>query len=245
MSRGRTTERTVEDRASPRKILIVDDHPLIRDALKALLGRLPGWQVIGQVSTAREALVLVTAQTPDVVLMDIGLPGMDGVIATREVLRRSPTTRVLVLTTYVHPWDVREALAAGASGYLLKSDSDALEPALEAVVRGERYLSAEVAQRMAAIQEETSAATVLASLSEREREIFRLAAECLTNGQIARELCIARKTVDTHLYRIHRKLDIRTSAELVRLAVSLGVVHTGLTRAGAGPDADTTDLRVR
>src|SRR5262249_46893695 len=149
MARGRSTERTVEDRTSPRKILVVDDHPLIRDALKALLGRLPGWQVIGQVSTAREALVLVTTPVPDVVLMDIGLPGMDGVIATREVLRRSPTTRVLVLTTYMHPWDVREALAAGASGYLLKSDSDALEPALEAVVRGERFLSPEVAARMA------------------------------------------------------------------------------------------------
>jgi DNA-binding NarL/FixJ family response regulator len=235
--RPRATPGTVTAQGTAqRKVVVVDDHPMIRDAVAALIGGLSGWRLVGEASTARDALVLVTAHLPDVVLMDIALPGMDGIIATREVLRRSPTTKVLVLTAHLHPQDVRQAFTAGASGYLLKSDSESLEIALEKVALGGRYLSPSVEALLVADQDEGPTTDALAALSEREKEVFRLAAECLTNRQIARELCISRKTVDTHLYRIHCKLAIRTSAELVRLAVSFGMGYAGRGR-GDGADA--------
>jgi DNA-binding NarL/FixJ family response regulator len=214
----------------PWRILIVDDHPLIRTAVRSLLAKTAAWQVVGEAATAREALAQVSSRQPDVVLMDLALPGMDGVIATREIGRRSPATRVLILTAYTQVRDVHDALAAGARGYALKSDIDALGAGLEAVCRGERYLSPEVVERLAAADSPAPATDVLSGLSGREREIFRLAAECLTTGEIARELCISRKTVDTHLYRIHRKLGLRNSAELVRFAVNLGLIHFGRSR---------------
>jgi RNA polymerase sigma factor (sigma-70 family) len=213
------------------RILIVDDHPLIRAGIRSLLGRVPHWTIVGEAATAREALVLLDAREPDAVVLDIALPGMDGVIATREIRRRAPATRVLILTAHGELADVRDALAAGASGYVLKSEADALIAALTAISRGERYLSPAVATSLeVAEQAPDQTRDLLAALSEREREIFRLAAECLTTQEIAHELCISRKTVDTHLYRIHRKLGLRNSAELVRLAVSLGLFHTGRTR---------------
>jgi DNA-binding NarL/FixJ family response regulator len=228
--------RAAEQPLTEKTIIVVDDHPLIREALKMMVGLFPRWRVVGEAATAREGLVLVSRHNPDVVLMDIGLPGMDGVIATREVRRRSPETKVLIVTAYAKGWDVREAICAGASGYLLKSDSEALGVALETVARGERYLSPDVAAGFAG-EERSAAVEALACLSEREMEVFRLAAECLDSVRIARELCIARKTVDTHLYRIHRKLGIRTSGELVRLAIRLGIAHGGRTRAVAAGGA--------
>ena len=231
-----------------RKILIVDDHPLIRAALRSLLDCRAPWEVVGEVATAREALALVSSESPDLVLMDVALPGMDGVIATREILRRAPRTRVLILSAHVHPWDVAQALSAGACGYALKSDTNVLMTALETVRRGERYLSPTVEAIVSAHKQETKpAAVMLASLSEREKEVFRLAAECLLTREIARELCISRKTVDTHLYRIYRKLGLRSSAELVRMAFNLGLSHGGRRRevsAGATPPSAPLDAPI-
>jgi DNA-binding NarL/FixJ family response regulator len=127
--------------------------------------------------------------------------------------------------------DVREALNAGASGYILKSDGpETLLAALRTVARGDQYLAPALAARLAAYRSSRPPTDVLAVLSEREREVFRLAAECLPARDIARELCIARKTADTHLNRIHRKLGSRNLAELVSMAARLGMSHTGLTR---------------
>ena len=170
-------------------------------------------KVVGEASSAREALILLDTQNPDVVLMDIGLPGMDGVVATREIRRRSPKVRVLILSFYDEAHDVLDALNAGASGYALKSEAtEALEAALRAVTRGERYLAPVLASRLAIYHSRRSQPPdVLSILSEREREVFRLAAECMLAREISHELCISRKTVDTHLYRIHRKLGDRKS----------------------------------
>jgi DNA-binding NarL/FixJ family response regulator len=157
---------------------------------------------------------------------------MDGVIATREIRRRAPRVRVLVLTVHDQTSDVLDALNAGASGYALKTDdTDTLIAALRVVCKGERYLAPAIAARLEAYESRRlKASDVLSVLSVREREVFRLAAECLITREIANELCISRKTVDTHLYRIHRKLGLRTSAELVRLASSLGLTHAGRRR---------------
>jgi len=249
--KGPSGARTRRDRLpepgtrQPAKIVIVDDHPIIRAAIGSILGGSGDWRVVGEAGAAREALVLVDTHQPDLVLLDLVLPGMDGVIATREIRRRSPGTRILIFTGHEQIADIRDAFRAGASGYVVKADVDGLVPAVSAALRGERYLSPVVASRYAATEPGPEAGPgaaadasrdVLASLSEREREVFRLAADCLTTQEIARELCISRKTVDTHLYRIHRKLGLRNAAELVRFATGLGLSPTGRTRErGAQP----------
>jgi DNA-binding NarL/FixJ family response regulator len=149
---------------------------------------------------------------------------MDGVAACREINRRSPTPRVLIMSLHDQVRDLLDALNAGATGYILKSEgAEALVQAVRTVARGERFLAPTMAARLAPYDGRPSRnADVLCVLSGREREVFRMAADCLTTGEIARELVISRKTVDTHLYRIHHKLGLRTSAELVRMGSTLG-----------------------
>jgi DNA-binding NarL/FixJ family response regulator len=214
------------------KVLLVDDHPLLRAGIRQILTGTSEFLVVGEAGRARDAFVLIDAEEPDVVLMDVALPGMDGVIATREIRRRAARTRVLILTVHDQITDVLDALNAGATGYALKTDdTESLLDALRTVAKGERYLAPAIAARLESYESRRrKASDVLSVLSVREREVFRLAAECLITREIAHELCISRKTVDTHLYRIHRKLGLRTSAELVRLASSLGLVHAGRTR---------------
>ena len=220
------------------KVVLVEDHALFRMGVRELLARVPGVDVVGEASTARTAFEVITAAQPDVVLMDVALPGMDGVVATREIRRRSPRVRVLILSAHGQARDVLDALDAGAAGYALKSDGpDALVLALGQVARGERYFSPEVAEHLTANQGPwRRAADVLAVLSEREREVFRLAADCRIARDIASELCIARKTVDTHLNRINRKLKLRNLAELVRLGMDLGLAHSARAPLPASED---------
>jgi len=222
------------------KILVVDDHALFRIGVRHILATAPECRIVGEAITARAALALVDAERPDVVLLDIALPGMDGVVATREIRRRAPATRILIMSAHDQTHDVLDALNAGATGYALKSEGpEALVRALRLVARGERYLAPVVASRLVAYEtRRRRAEDVLAVLSEREREVFRLAAECLITREIARELCISRKTVDTHLYRIHRKLGLRTAAELVRLEATLGMVHAARSREATAAEPE-------
>jgi DNA-binding NarL/FixJ family response regulator len=224
------------------KVLLVDDHPLFRTGVRQLLENVPEFDVIGEAGKAREAFALMDSEQPDVVIMDVALPGMDGVIATREIRRRSPRARVLILTVHDQISDVLDALNAGASGYALKTDdSEALIAALRAVAKGDRYVAPSVVSRLEAYESKRrKASDVLSVLSVREREVFRLAAECLITREIAHELCISRKTVDTHLYRIHRKLGLRTSAELVRMAGNLGLTHANRRREVIANDVSAT-----
>ena len=212
------------------KVLLVDGHPVFRAGVTQVLTRDGGVKVIGECGKARDAFVVIDTARPDVVIMEIALPGMDGVVATREIRRRSPDSRVLILTANDEISDVQEALGAGACGYALKAEPPEMLPvALRAVAKGNRYLASGVAARLGGDETKPEAAREgLAMLSTREREVFRLAVNCLLPGEIARELCLSRKTVDTHLYRIHLKLKVHSSAELVRLAIRLGSVR--LTR---------------
>src|SRR4029079_8475154 len=196
--------------------------------------------VVGEAGNARDAFVAIDTHHPDVVLMDIALPGMDGVIATREIRRRTPRTRVLIFSVHDQIGDVLDALDAGASGYALKTEgTDALVAALRCVLRNDRYVAPSLTPRLAISESRgPKRADTWSILSVREREVFRLAADCLLTREIARELCISRKTVDTHLYRIHRKLGLRTSAELVRRACNLGLIHRGGAREVYGRSAD-------
>jgi DNA-binding NarL/FixJ family response regulator len=158
--------------------------------------------------------------------MDIDLPGMDGVRATGEILRRAPRTRVLVLSAHCRVQDVRDAMNAGASGYVLKADEpEALMEALQHVTRGLPYLPRLVARHLSALGETKAVGGVLDVLSDRERRIFRLAADCRARPEIAHELCLSRKTVDAYLRSIRRKLGLRDRAELVRFAIGLALVQ--------------------
>jgi DNA-binding NarL/FixJ family response regulator len=217
------------------RIILVDDHALIRAGLREFLSGYPEHEVVGEASTAREAFPLIEAARPDFILMDLDLPGIDGVVATREILRRVPEVRVLIVSAHAGTRDVMDAFAAGAAGYVLKSQqpTDLIE-AMQTIVGGEQYLSAQLARNLAtgATPDGEPSADVLAVLSEREREIFRLASDCRGAAQIAHDLCIARKTVDSHLNRINRKLRLRNLAELVRLAATVGIVHAVRDAAG-------------
>ena len=211
---------------------MVDDHDVLRLGVRDFVSSLPGYQVVGDAPSARAAFQTIESTRPDVVLMDIALPGMDGIVATREIRRRAPNTRIVVLTAHKHTHDVRDAIAAGAIGYVLKGDPlETLEHALDHAARGSLYLPPVLADSVSALQAPDRSADVLSVLSEREREIFRLAADCRTSAEIARDLCVARKTVDAHLHRINRKLNLRDRAELVRLAVRIGLVHSIRSRS--------------
>jgi DNA-binding NarL/FixJ family response regulator len=227
------------------KVIVVDDHDLFRKGVRQTLALMADCRVVGEAGSARDAFILLDRHHADLVLMDLGLPGMDGVVATREILRRSPSTRVLILSFYDDLRDVLDAFNAGASGYALKAESsESLEVAVKTVARGDRYLAPALALRLATYQGHPQPADLLDILSEREREVFRLAAECMLAREISRELCISHKTVDTHLRRIHRKLGLRNITELVRMGMALGLSHRGRLRSGrsdTGPGAPGAD----
>jgi DNA-binding NarL/FixJ family response regulator len=213
------------------KVVVVDDHALFRMGVRQVLATTAGCDFVGEADNARAALNMIDTAAPDIVLMDIALPGMDGVVATREIRRRAPNVRVLIMSAHDQVHDVLDAMNAGASGYALKTEGpEALVQALRQIARGERYLAPGIAARLTSYEARHQRANdVLGVLSEREREVFRLAADCRIAREIAQELCIARKTVDTHLNRINRKLGLRNLAELVRLAASLGLIHSART----------------
>jgi DNA-binding NarL/FixJ family response regulator len=209
------------------KFVLVDDHDILRVGVRELLETVPGYVVVGEAGTARDGFRAIESERPDVVVMDVALPGMDGIVATREVLRRAPRTRIVILSAYKDHHDVMNALSAGAMGYVLKADPP--ETLLRAVERSERsgpYLSPSLTAHLAALDPSSSRFDALRTLSERENEIFRLAADCRTSSEIARDLCVARKTVESHLNRIYRKLGLRSRAELVRTAFGVGLVHS-------------------
>ena len=222
------------------KIFLVEDHDLVRAGIREFLHSVPGYEVVGEAATARVGFRMIESARPDVVLMDVSLPGMDGIVATREILRRAPRARVIMLSAHAQVHDVVDAFDAGAIGYVLKTDPpETLLQALDSAARGVTYVSAELAACLSTFKASRPLGDVLDILSEREREIFRLAADCCSSVEIARELCIARKTVDTHLNTLNRKLGLRDRAELVRFAVGIGLVHS-IRRRGPVPTSPNT-----
>ncbi len=211
------------------RVAVVDDQTLIREGLAALLAMQTDIQVIGQASDGRAALELVAARAPEVVLMDVRMPGMNGVAATREIRARFPETRVLVLTTYPDDDYIFEALRVGASGYLLKNTGpDELTAAIRAVHAGEMVLDPAVTQKV--IQRATYAdqeePVITERLTKRESEVLGLLAEGASNAEIAERLSLARGTVKNHISHILGKLGARDRTHAVRLAVEWGLLDT-------------------
>ncbi|MFH1463593.1 MAG: response regulator transcription factor [Pseudomonadota bacterium] len=208
------------------KILLVDDHRLFRDGLRPLLARQADMVVVGEAGDGREALALVGELAPDVVLMDVTMPGMDGLQATRAILAAHPTVRIVILTMHADRAFVAEALKAGAAGYLLKEApfSDLVQ-ALRAVRAGRIQLSPAVAELV--VQDYVLLARgelpAGSPLSDREREVLQLVAGGLSTKEIAFQLGVSVKTVETHRKQIMDKLDLHSVADLTKYAIREGL----------------------
>jgi DNA-binding NarL/FixJ family response regulator len=205
------------------RILLVDDHEVVRLGLKALLERHPQFDIIGEASSAREALEQVANNHPDVVVMDIRLPGTSGIEACEEITSRFPDTRVLMLTSYAEDEMLFSAIRAGASGYVLKQiGGEELVRALEAVARGEALLDPAVTQRVfqevrRAVKEEEASAFV--HLSQQEKHVLLLVSEGKTNREIAKLLFLGEGTVRNYVSSILSKLGVSNRAEAAAYAV--------------------------
>jgi two-component system, NarL family, response regulator NreC len=215
------------------RLVICDDHALLRSGLQRLLQAEDGFEVVGEAASADEAIQRVAATRPDILLLDLVMPGRSGIEAMPELLAAAPTTRVLVLSMQDDPTYVRRAFAAGASGYLLKEAADAeLVQALRDVAAGRRYVHPLLGARLAAAEGETERHGGVDPLSDREHEVLRLLALGHTNQEIATMLFISVRTAETHRAHIMRKLRISTRAEIVRYALATG--HLRLQTAEAG-----------
>jgi RNA polymerase sigma factor (sigma-70 family) len=209
--------------------MLVDDHQLFREGLVALLALDKGLTIVGQAATSRQACALVDEVTPDVVVLDLTLPDGDGIATTRELLRRRPRTRVLILTMHTTQFFVRKAMAAGAAGYALKSQpADEILEAVRVVARGDTYVSPHIAppatDETAGRRALDAGLSALEELSPREREVFDLVMRGLSNQAIGENLCISIKTVETHRSHINKKLDVHSTGQLIRLAALQGLV---------------------
>jgi DNA-binding NarL/FixJ family response regulator len=201
-------------------VLIADDHPIVRDGLRGMFtGR--GFEVVGEAASGAEAVTLAERLRPDVVLMDLRMPGTDGVTAITELARLGNPARVLVLTTYDTDSDVLPAIEAGATGYLLKdAPREDLFRAVEAAARGEAVLSPAVASRLMGRVREPAREP----LSQREREVLTLVARGSTNKEAAKKLFISEATVKTHLIHVYAKLGVNDRAAAVAVAFERGLL---------------------
>jgi len=211
------------------RLLLGDDHTLVRQGLRKILEERPEWEVVAEVGDGREAIKKAVALKPDVAIIDIGMPMLNGIDATQQIVRKVPETRVLVLSMHSDEGYVTRALQAGATGYMLKDSAGKdLLKGVESVAHGQAFFSPAIARLMLDDYVRRVAGSGVAdryeSLSEREREIFQLIAEARTNKEVAELLEISPATVETHRARILQKLDIHNTAELVLYAVRRGVI---------------------
>ncbi len=205
------------------RVLVVDDHPLFREGLAALLHDLPAIELVGQAANGQQALEQVAALAPDVVLMDLHMPDMDGTEATRRIVVDHPRTAVLVLSMLEDDASIFEAMRAGARGYLLKEATlDEIARALEAVAGGQAIFGGAAAARVLASLTAPTRTTGLAGLTEREEEVLRLLAQGLTNAAIAERLYLSDKTVRNHVSNIFAKLNVSDRAAAVARARGAG-----------------------
>jgi DNA-binding NarL/FixJ family response regulator len=212
------------------RILLADDHTMVRQGLRKVLEEHREWEVVAEASNGREAVRLAEEHKPDVAIIDVAMPLLNGIETTRQIVKRLPTTRVLVLSMHADEAYVTQILQAGATGYLLKDSADVdLMQAVSAVSIGKSFFSPSIARVMLDDYVRQLADKGITdryeSLSEREREVFQLIAEGKTNKEIAAVLFVSPSTVETHRAHIMEKLDLHSAAEIVLYAVRRGVIR--------------------
>jgi len=214
------------------RIVLADDHTLVRGGIRALLESIPGVEVVAESGDGREALELIAKHGPEVALLDIGMPSMNGLEVARQAAKDHPRTKVVILSMHADPAYVKQALQAGVAGYLLKGAAVAELPlALQSVARGEVYLTPKVSQSV--VQgylregpEEEGGGGSAEGLTRRQREILQLIAEGKATKEIAQILDVSVKTVETHRMRLMDRLGIHDVAGLVRYAIRAGIVSS-------------------
>jgi DNA-binding NarL/FixJ family response regulator len=212
--------------APPIRVLLADDQRVVREGLSMLVGLLPGIEVVGTAADGEEAVRLAVARAPDVVLMDLRMPRVDGIEATRRLAQERPQARVIALTTFADEPTVLSALRAGARGYLTKdAGAEEIHRAILAVARGEAALDAAVQHHViaAAVSESTPAGELPDRLTPREAEVLALIADGLTNGEIAAKLVVSQATVKSHVNHLFAKAGVRDRAQAVAYAYRTGI----------------------
>lgn len=212
------------------RVLLADDHRILRDGLRALIEQNPDMEVVAQAEDGRAAVRLVQEHRPDMAIMDIGMPGLNGMEATRQIVDRIPGVRVIALSIHADRWYVAGMFQAGASGYLLKNCAfEELVQAIRTVMAGQLYLSPAITDVVVedfVRYARTTGARSLCLLTAREREVLQLLAEGHTTKEIADRLQVSVKTVDVHRQNMMRKLDLHSIADLTKYAIRAGL--TGL-----------------
>jgi DNA-binding NarL/FixJ family response regulator len=212
----------------PVRILIADDHELIRRGLAAELGQTPGWLVVAEAANGNEAVRLAGELRPDLIVLDLSMPELNGLAAARRILAAEPAARILILTAHESEQLVREVLSAGAQGYVLKSDAGrVLATALQSLLDGRPFFTSKVARTVVEgyLRNPASEPAGASMLSAREQEIVQLLAEGKSNKEVARALGISVKTAETHRSNIMRKTGFTSLADLVRFAVRNKIVE--------------------
>lgn len=207
------------------RVLVADDHPIVRSGIVGLLGLAADIEVVGEASTGLEAVTASAELRPDVVLMDLRMPELDGAQATTRILAERPDARVLILTTYESDDDILSAIEAGASGYLIKAaPAEEIVAGVRGVVDGQTVLAPSIAATLVQRMRQGTSADAVPTLSRRELDVLRLVAKGHSNPQIARELFIGEATVKTHLLHVFEKLGVSDRTRAVTLALELGLL---------------------
>jgi two-component system response regulator NreC len=206
------------------RVLLVDDHPIIREAIRFIWPVIDSTiEIVGEAETEREALALVESLRPDLVLMDVLMPGSSGLVATRRIRRLGIGCKIVVYTTLNQPPFAKEALAAGADGFVLKTEGvEALRRAVAQIMNGQTYVSEAVRRQL--VDHPEPAAGGVSALSRREREVFEILIKGNTNADVSALLFISIKTVETHRSRINEKLGVHSTAQLIRFAALSGLI---------------------
>ena len=229
----RWQEKTVQLAASSVRVLIVDDHAIVRKGIRALLSEADGFEVVGEADTGQAAVLCAQETQPDVILMDLLMPGMDGIEATRQIISHQPQTRILVLTSFAADNKVFPAIKAGALGYLLKDSSPSeLIRAIRQVHRGEPSLHPTIARKLLQeIARPTELQSTPEALTAREVMVLQLIAQGLSNQEIADRVATSESTVRAHVSRILAKLHLASRTQAALYAVREGLMNEGETSA--------------
>jgi two-component system, NarL family, response regulator NreC len=208
------------------RVLVVDDHAVVRSGLRRLIDEEGDMETVGEAGTVRDAIFEARSTNPDLILMDVVMPGESGLEGLPKLLHEHPDVKVLILSMQDDPRYLREAFAAGASGYVLKEAADTeVVTAIREVAAGGRYVHPELGARLVAAEAEAARQAEEDPLSDREREVLRLLALGYTNQEIAKQLFISVRTAETHRAHVMQKLRLESRAELVRYAIARGLLE--------------------